>query len=243
MSLVSARGFIGGVKEYTYRGIQQLPIVLAVTSFIFTIGTGSIAHTNLALGFGIIMPIYTTLMQMIFGYAMPKINPTWDSWKRSTGDTCDLVPSHDHKPLAYYKSDTNVNLEPIPSYWLMSIAFFIGFSLSNAIDSLTSPVAPNSDMTHIEKRNTQAIFLIIAICIFFAIVLGVRFTYMRGCEGRGTLGIVLSLISAFGASSIGYQIYKLSRSCGARSSDLFGVLSQMLPQLPSKPNPIVCTAN
>jgi len=248
MSLVSARGFIAGLKEYSYRGIQQLPIILSATSFIFTIATGSIAHLNLAVGLGILMPIYSAIMQAIFGLVMPKINPTSITWKRSTGDTCDLVPNYDHKSLEYYKTDTNVNLLPVPSFWFMSVAFFIGYSIANAIDSLNTPPAPNSDPIHVEQRNTKAIFLMISIGVFFAIVLGIRFIYMRGCEGRGMTGIVLSIISALGAFGIGNGMYTVSRACGGRCSDLFGILSQMIsagygaPSSSGKPAPIVCSA-
>jgi hypothetical protein len=245
MSLVSASGFIGGIKEYTYRGIQQLPIVLAATSLVFTVATGSIAHMNLAAGLSVITPAYTKLAQLLIAYAMQQIAPLSITWKRSTGDTCNIVPSHDQKAysLEYFKADKLGSLEPVPSYWFMSIAFFIGYSISNAVDSLMTPSTPNSDSAHIEKRNTQSIFIIIAISVFFAMVLGMRFVYMRGCEGRGTLGIVLSCISAMGAGLIGYGMYSWSRTCGARSSDLFGVLSQMLPATANTVNPIVCSAN
>jgi hypothetical protein len=50
MSLVSASGFITGVKEYIYRGIQEMPLVLILTSLLFVITTGSIAHTSLLIG-------------------------------------------------------------------------------------------------------------------------------------------------------------------------------------------------
>ena len=46
-----------------------------------------------------------------------------------------------------------------------------------------------------------------------------------------------------GAAGIGYGMYNLSRKCGARSSDLFGVLSQILPPSATSPHPVVCTAN
>ena len=33
MSLVSASGLVSGIKEYIYRGIQELPTVLSLTFF------------------------------------------------------------------------------------------------------------------------------------------------------------------------------------------------------------------
>ena len=46
-----------------------------------------------------------------------------------------------------------------------------------------------------------------------------------------------------GAAGIGYGMYNFSRKCGARSSDLFGVLSQILPPSATSPHPVVCSAS
>jgi hypothetical protein len=242
MSLVSASGFIGGMKEYTYRGIQQLPLVLTSTSLIFMITTGSVAHTNLALGLGILMPIYTFMLQTILGFLLKRFAPDNSaSWTRSTGDTCDLVSSYSPKKLEFYVRP-NASGESVPSYWLMSLAFFVGYSLTNAIDNLTTPAQPSSDENGHEKRSTQSVFVIIATVLFATLLLFVRFWYMRGCEGRGWLGILLSLGCATGAGVIGYSVYSLSKQCGARSSDLFGIMSQILPPAATTKNPIVCAS-
>jgi len=244
MSLVSASGLIGGFKEYLYRGMQQLPLVLGTTSLIFTITTGSMAHMNLTLGLGILMPLYTFIMQMVIGFIMNKVAPlNRVSWTRSTGDTCNLIPTYLAKPVFESFKVDNSGGEPVPSYWLMSIAFFIGYSITNAVDNLMTPAQPSADPTGVEKRNTHSIFVIVATCAFAIALLGIRFTTMRGCEGRGILGIVLSLLSAAIAAVIGYSVYALSKKCGARSSDLFGILSQILPPSATTANPIVCSSD
>jgi hypothetical protein len=245
MSLVSASGFIGGVKEYTYRGIQQLPLILASTSLIFSVTTGSIAHTSLTIGLGIIMPIYTFLLQSLISFISNR-SPMENriDLTRSTGDTCNIIPSYTPKKLEYYVKSTSASgVESVPSYWLMSISFFVGFCLSNAITNLNTPAQNSSDENGLEKRYTQSAFVVIATIIFAALLLSVRFFTMRGCEGRGTWGIALSLISALGASLIGSGIYELSKSCGARSSDLFGIMSQILPAAATTQNPIVCSSD
>ena len=68
MSLVSASGFITGVKEYIYRGIQEMPLVLILTSLLFVITTGSIAHTSLLIGLIVLMPIYGICLRSICGF-------------------------------------------------------------------------------------------------------------------------------------------------------------------------------
>ena len=245
MSLVSASGFIGGIKEYTYRGIQQLPLILTATSLIFTLTTGSAVHANLTAGLAIIMPMYTMLMQLVLGFLMNRIYPAEISWTRATGDTCDLVPGHDQgklKKFAMYDSSL-VDKTAVPSYWLMSVGFFVGYAISNAIESLTMPAQPSANEDNHEKRHTHAIFIIIATLVFSVIILGVRLRYMGSCEGRGRLGLGLSILSATGAIGIGYGMYSLSKVCGARSSDLFGILSQILPASATSISPIVCSSS
>lgn len=238
MSLVSASGLIGGVKEYIYRGVQQLPIVLAATSLLFTITTGSIAHANLAGGLIFLMPIYTFLLQTVFGWVLNKYAAGNISWTRSTGDACNIIQTTEKRMNSYFETKTTI--ESVPSYWFMSVGFFIGYAISNAVDSLMTPAEPNADPTHLEKRTSQAVYIIVATCVMSFILLGMRFGMMRGCEGRGWMGIALSVVSACGAAAIGNGVYTLSRKCGSRASDLFGVLSQILPASSTSSHPIVC---
>lgn len=246
MSLSSATGLIRSVKEYFYRGVQQLPIVLTSMSLIFAIAAGSIAHLNLALGMGVLMPIYTALLQMILYYILtkwPSIPPV--SWTRSTGDTCNLVPAHTAQQLEYYTGPKGAGAgEVVPSFWLMSFAFFIGYTISNAVDTLITPAQPFSDKITHESRNSHAITVIVTTSLFAIAMLYIRFFIMSGCEGRGYVGLILSILSASGAASLGYGIYSISKAgCGSRSVDIFGILSQILPASATKQNPIVCSSD
>jgi len=243
MSLTSASGVVGGVKEYIYRGVQQLPIVLASTSLLYTVTTGSMAHMNMFLGLSIVNPVYTYLIQSLFGVIFSFVSPNELFWKRGSGDTCNIIPSFEkNNTLEYFKQDSTGG-GIIPSYWMTSLGFFVGYSLSNATDTLLEPVLPGSNPINSEKRNTQATFTIIAIVIFTILILLMRLFYMRGCEGSQILGVLLSILAAAGSGGIGYGMYTLSKVCGARSSDLFGILSQILPPSSNVQHPIVCTAN
>jgi hypothetical protein len=243
MSLTSASRFIGGIKEYTYRGLQQLPIVIGGTSLLYTVTTGSLAHMNLAVGMGLIIPLYTYLFQTIIAFVMNFFFPNSIFWKRASGDTCDLIPGMDKiATLEYYKKD-DVGGGAVPSYWLTGVSFFLGYALSNGVDSLTTPAALGSNEVNNEKRNTHAIFVIVATLIFAVLILITRFYYSRGCEGVSGMGIFLAILGALGAGGLGKAAYDLSRACGARTSDLFGILSQILPVSSTAPAPIVCTAD
>lgn len=232
---------LGGIKEYVYRGLQQLPIVLASTSLIYTVATGSLAHLNIFAGMAFIIPIVTFLLQALIAWAGNAIIPNSIFWKRGGGDTCNMIPSGKQETLAYF--DKAAPSGAVPSYWMMQVSFFIGYAISNAVDSLLTPAAQGSSNINQEKRNTHAVLVITTSVIFAVLVLGMRLFFMRSCEGIHMGGYILSFIGAVGAAGIGYGMYDLSRKCGARSSDLFGVLSQILPPSATSPHPIVCSAN
>jgi len=241
MSLVSASSFIGGIKEYTYRGIQELPLVLGLTSLVFTITTGSVAHGTIALGLGVLMPLYTVIVQNVLSLILKNVIPERETeWTRSSSEVCKLIPNYSNKLFSYYSG--NSEGLSIPSYWITSIGFFFGYILSNALDTLLMPALANADPTGHEKRNTQAMLLLITSSIFFLMLITVRFIFMRDCEGRGILGRIISILFGLSAVGIGYGMYNLSKVCGARASDLFGVLSQILPASSLSPNPVVCTS-
>jgi hypothetical protein len=242
MSLTSASKLVGGIKEYTYRGIQQLPIIIGGTSLLYTVTTGSLAHMNLAVGMGLVIPLYTYIFQAIIQFIMNYFWPHSIFWKRRTGDTCDIIPNIEKSTtLEYYTKDDTKN-SVVPSYWLTGVSFFLGYALSNGVDSLTTPAAIGSNEIYHEKRNTHAIFLIVATVIFAVLILSTRFFYSSGCEGMGGGGFLLSLLGGLGAGGLGKAAYDFSRACGARTSDLFGILSQILPGTAKAPAPIVCTA-
>jgi len=243
MSLVSASKIVGGLKEYVYRGIQQLPIVIGSTSFLYTVATGSLAHLNIFFGMALLIPLYTLVLNMIITFIMDRFAPRSIFWKRSGGDTCKIIPPHTNNlTFDLFKKDA-VDGGAIPSYWLMELSFFIGYCISNAVDSLQTPAAPGSSDINHERRNTQAIYIIAATSIFAILVLGMRLIYMQGCEGASYEGFPITFLAAAGAGGIGYGVYLFSRKCGARSSDLFGVLSQILPPSSTTPTPVVCTSN
>ena len=241
MSLASASSLIGGVKEYMFRGLQQLPLVFALTSFIFTITTASVAHSTMFMGLAFLMPAYTGIIQALLRIVLKAVIPEQETnWTRATGDICNIIPKHSQvTSLSYYtKSLTGGSV--VPSYWITSVGFVFGYVIMNAIETLNLPPVAGADPVAHEKRNSQAVFLLTSICVFFFIVVGSRFYFMKECEGRGSLGLALGSIFGLSAVAIGVGIYYMSRACGARSSDLFGVLSQLLPASATASNPVVC---
>jgi hypothetical protein len=229
MSLISASGIITGLKEYVYRGIQQLPIVLASTSLLFTITTGSIAHLNIFLGMFFLRPAYTFLLQNTLG--------GFFGLNRATGDTCDLVTLHQQKDLTL-KYFTQAGQEFTPSYWVTGVGYFFGYAFSNIYDTVHE--LPSDDSKK-EAFHNQATFIAINTSIFFLLLLFMRFYFMKGCDGISGAGMAFSVASGIGAGFIGWIMYTFSKQCGARSTDLFGVVSQFIPLSAGAPKPVVCT--
>lgn len=232
---------LGGLKEYVYRGLQQLPIVLASTSLIYTVATGSLAHLNIFAGMAFIIPLVTFLLQLFNAWFFNMLAPNSIFWKRGSGDTCNMIPSGKQESLSYF--DKAAPSGAVPSFWIMQVSFFIGYCISNAVDSLLTPAAQGSSDINHEKRNTHAILVIVTTVIFSVLVLGMRLYFMKSCEGIHWGGLLISFIDSAGAAGIGYGMYNFSRKCGARSSDLFGVLSQILPPSATSPHPVVCSAS
>ena len=242
MSLASASGIIGGLKEYMYSGFKQLPIVLASTSFLFSITTGSIAHTSLFIAFLLLIPL-TVVLQKVLGYILTKWAPSSrTSWTREVGDIFQLIPPDEKSGLNAYSPYTKGE-GFVPSYWIMSVSLFLGYSIANAYDSMMTPANPSSDPNGLEKRYAQSTIVLVTVVIFTVLLLWIRVSVMRGSEGRGPMGIAISGVFTIIAGLMGWGVYKASRDCGARSSDLFGILSQILPASSTTQNPIVCSAD
>ena len=236
MSLVSASSFVGGIKEYLYRGFQQLPLVLVMTSFLFTVTTGSVAHTTMFTGLIFVMPAFTFICQTLLN-----ITGT-NNWRRSKADSCNIITDYKSlKDFSYYVNTDINHWNNIPSFWLTSVCFFFGYVLANAYDTLVEPGDANKPMNY-EKRITTGTFVTFCTAFVFIVILIVRFNLMSSCEGTTTLAHVIS--GFFGAISIaiGVALYKLSIQCGARTSDMLGILSQIIPASAASPTPSVCLA-
>jgi len=231
MSLVSASSFIGGIKEYMYRGIQQFPLVLAMTTFLFAITTGSIAHTTLFMGIGIVNPLATILLQKMLSML------GGDKMKRSGADSCRITTDYLSLSQPKYQNFMNNMSEDIPSFWITSVGFFFGYVFANITETFKEPAGISRE--GYEKRISAATYTLAATIIMLGLILFARFYYMAGCEGNTVLSII-SMVASFG---IGWGFYELSIKCGARTSDMLGILSQILPASATTVKPVVCMAS
>ena len=242
MSLVSATSFVGGVKEYMFRGVQQLPLVIILITFLFTITTASVAHSTLFVGMSFVAPIYTLIARGLISLIVSKFYTAEQAvgFTHSTADVCNVIPNYKSVgKLDYYVPGIDMGAT-VPSYWITSLGFFIGYAMTNAIETFDAPTAGDDEVGY-EKRKSQALFLLIALVIFSFLVLGVRFVYMGDCESRSAIGKAVGVLFGGGAAALGWYFYKISKACGARSSDLFGVLSQILPPSATAVSPIACS--
>lgn len=245
MSLVSASGLIGSTKEYMYRGIQQLPLIMALTSFMLTITTGSIAHCLLFFGLAFIIPAFTFGFRSFIQFVVNKLMPDKkDQLNRSIVDVCRVIPVPDSfKKVEYYTFGTQANTSVAPSFWITSVGFMFGYFISNGFDTLSVPMVQGGDPVGHEQRYTQATHILISTFIFFLLIILARFYYMGDCEGVGLFGKTIGIVFGLASFGLGGALYSLSKACGARSSDLFGVLSKLMPASAMSPTPTACIAS
>ena len=231
MSLVSASGFIGGIKEYGYRGFQELPLVLTLTSLTFVVTTGSGAHMTLLLGFTILVPLLTLGLRGIIDLFFSSDA----GMKCSNADVCKSVRPYDY-------STAHSEAVMIPGYWLPSVCFYFGYIIANCFQSY-SIYSEKSSSISIEKRKTKSLQICIMSIILFIVILGIRFALMADCEGMGGMAKSISFVFGSILFGIGIGTFYLSNNCGVRSSDLLGVLSQILPEKAKDIRPVVCKAS
>lgn len=231
MSLVSASGFIGGIKEYFYRGFQELPLVMTLTSLTFLVTTGSGAHMTIFFSLTFLVPILTLLVR---GVVKIFFSENTDM-KCSSADVCKSARPYDY-------SSGHSEAVTIPGFWLPSICFYFGYIIANASHSY-SLYSEKSSSLSMEKRKTKSLQIYLITILLFAIILFIRFAFMADCEGIGGFAKVMSSIVGLMMCGVGYAIFQLSNNCGVRSSDLLGVLSQMLPEKPKDIRPVVCKAS
>jgi hypothetical protein len=195
-------------------------------------------------GLAFIIPSLTVILKLLIDFAVTKFMPEKkDQLSRSLVDVCRVIPVPDSfKKLDYYTFGTDATRSVAPSFWITSIGFMFGYFISNGFDTLSVPMVQGGDPVGHEQRYTQATHILIATFIFFILIILARFYYMGDCEGVGLFGKTIGITCGLASLGIGSGLYFLSKSCGARSSDLFGVLSKLMPASAMSPTPTACIA-
>lgn len=234
----SLKDIVSDIRVFLYGGILTLPLTIAGTLSIIGLFTANYAILFFLVGFLILTPIVTTMVNLLFGLIFS--DKTTSPFRVKTGDICKLVI-----PYATMKNSTiSAEENLVSSSWLAMVTFFTGYIFTNALQlynreeddsTITVTSTSGSDInTKIVTRKSQAIIAMISIVIFTITVLGFR--YYTGCEN--ILGMIITTIIFIFLGSGWY--YALSGTGQDRLSDLFGIANRLLSPGALSNSPIAC---
>jgi hypothetical protein len=188
----------------------SLPLLLISFTAFLAIGLGTPALFILLLG-QLLLSVTTFgfhLLESIILSFMPALR----NYVTVTADRASLLQGK--------VSGTPINV--FPSYWMVHVLFFLSYLLANAVDVFGTYPESNASDWQISNRRSKATAVIIVIVLMAAALVAARYTL------TGTETLVGFLIS-FPLIAVGFGWYQLAKTCGARESDIFGIIQQMTP--------------
>jgi hypothetical protein len=119
-------------------------------------------------------------------------------------------------------STTDGIVNVFPSYWMVHVLFFLSYLLANAVDVFRADAGSKAVDWKISNRRSKAIAVIIVIVLVITTLVAIR-CFLTGTE------TLLGAIIALPVVAVGFGWYELAKVCGARDSDIFGIIQQMTP--------------
>ncbi len=200
---------------------MALPILLIGFTGIFSLGLSNMGLFMLFLGQAIVLPLGISILQFVMS-KIPKIS----NWSTVTSsEVCQFIPNAP-------KSSTMI---VAPSSWISQVVLFLVYMFYNALSIYNMPSDSNSDPAKVANRHSRSISVMVMSLVACVALLVLRWVVVKGCE---TLyGSILSIVLAAGFA-IGW--YEFASLCGATHSDIFGIVSGILPPGANDPPPTMC---
>jgi hypothetical protein len=105
---------------------------------------------------------------------------------------------------------------------MVHVLFFLSYLLANANDVFKKEPDSGASSWQVSNRRSKAVAVLIVLSISMVTLVVFRY-FLTGAE---TLGGILISLPVIG---IGFGWYELAKTCGARESDIFGIIQQMTP--------------
>lgn len=193
------------------------PMIMITLVGLFSVGTGSIGLFLLFVGQVVIVPVGVWLMNFI-------------GWPLGV-----KVPATDLNQLVPSMPKTGIEDRVFPSHWVAHTTFFLAYLFWNAYSlyGLEPATEHPEDDWRVENRKGRATMIMLSSVFFLLFMLVLRLTLTNA---EKFLGVVLGA-TAFGALAYGWQ--QAMASVGAKSSDVFGIVQQMVP-MTDDPNITMC---
>ncbi len=203
------------IKEFAFTGINNFPLIVAMTSIVLVCSTANMGFSVLFVCLALIVPILVWLLNIVSPYLLIPLNYLLAKFGRnipiiqSTADTCKMSPSPGIVSL-------------YPSYWMASVLFIFSFTFWNGLQLYLYESSPDTPSDKVEARKASAVIGMVASLALLLLFLIVRL--MSGCEtGFG-------VFMAIGFIGLGIGMFELFRGCGLlRLVDLFGIGGRLLP--------------
>lgn len=212
------------IKGLLYGGFVSLPLVLISMVSFLALTLGNLGLTMLALGHIVIVPLLVFFVNLLIEFIAPG-NPRISV---TSSDVSSLIPS---------LASAGQTLYVAPSYWIGHITFFFTFLFTNATFLFLKDPTPSADPNKVENRKAQTMTaMILSLVLFVALV--IFRVAMTGTETWLGTAVGISLVIP-----VAYGWYELSRVCGARDADIFGILQKILPEGAKDEPPMTCVYN
>jgi len=212
------------VRTTLIMAFKTFPLIMIGFIGFIAIGLGNMGLFILFVGHAIIVPAATELSHVFFKVIgnMGTIDEL-DYHVMSTNVAL-LVPGSSY-------DSTRINVAP--SYWMSQTLFLFGYILANAVSIRSLPVDPKMDKILISNRHSKANTVIIT-TIFFALIASLLRYQTHAETFKGMLAAVV--VGGF----LGYGWYQFAALCGARATDVFGVVQQIIPSSAKDETPMTC---
>ncbi len=203
------------IKEFAITGINNFPLIVAMTSIVLVCSTANMGFSVLFVCLALIVPILVWLLNIISPYLLSFLNLILSKF----GQTIDVVQST--ADVCKLSSSTG-SVSLYPSYWMASVLFIFSFTFWNGLQLYLYESSPDTPSEKIEARKASATIGMIA-SILLAILF-IIWRVMSGCETG--FGIFMSI----GFIGLAIGMFELFRGCGLlRLVDLFGIGGRLLP--------------
>lgn len=187
-----------------------LPLILINISIFFAAALGNLGLTMLAVGQAVVVPLAVVLVRLVTGFL---------------GESYVKKPASDLGQLVTSEIYTTDQFNVAPSWWVAQIVFFFFYLFSNAMDVYNIPPVSDSPLEEwrVENRKGRA-SMIMGVSIFMLIFLLMMRALVTDLETK--TGMLIGLVTM---APLAYGWYQAAVAAGARKSDVFGIVQQMVP--------------
>lgn len=208
------------LKGLLYGGYVSLPLVLIGIVGFLGITLGNLGLIMLTVGHTIIIPVLLFFINLFHEYFFP-------------GSPYFTITSSDLSYLVPLAATPGTTIVAAPSHWIAHITFFFSFLFTNALTLYLKDPTPSADPNKVENRKAQTMTALL-------LTLGLYTILMISRIAMGSEPLVGALFGALLIIPVAYGWYELTRVCGARDADIFGILQKILPPNAKEDPPMTC---